>query len=105
MARSWTEVKADAHRQGLTDPERVAEHAGRLMAEVRAHRLADVRKAQHVPQTDLARLMGVTQGRVSKIERGEIDRTELATIRAYVEALGGRLRVVAEFGDEHLTVA
>ena len=41
--------------------------------------------------------MSVTPGRVSQIERGE-----LATIDAvarYVEALGGRLDLIASFGD------
>jgi hypothetical protein len=43
--------------------------------------------------------------RVSAIEHGEVDRTELATLRSYVEALGGKLRVVADFGDTEYTVA
>jgi hypothetical protein len=46
--------------------------------------------------------MGVSPGRVSQIERGE-----LATIDAvarYIEALGGRLDLVASFGDHTLTV-
>jgi hypothetical protein len=33
--------------------------------------------------------MHVTQRRVSAVERGELDRTELGTVVAYVEALGG----------------
>jgi hypothetical protein len=47
--------------------------------------------------------MGVTPGRVSQVERGE-----LATIEAvarYIEALGGQLDLVARFGDHTLTVA
>jgi len=43
--------------------------------------------------------MGVSQSRVSSIERGEMSRTELGTLDAYVSAMGGRLRVVAEFED------
>ncbi|MGC0376064.1 hypothetical protein RKD28_003580 [Streptomyces sp. SAI-229] len=48
---------------------------------------------------------GVVAQRVSAIEHGELDRAEVATLRAYVEALGGRLRVVADFGDAEYTVA
>ena len=44
--------------------------------------------------------MGVTQPRVSAIERGELDTVTLSTLRAYVHALGGKLRVVADFGDQ-----
>jgi hypothetical protein len=43
--------------------------------------------------------MGVRQPRVSAIERGELDVVTLSTLRAYVRALGGSLRVVADFGD------
>lgn len=45
--------------------------------------------------------MGVSQRRVSAIEHGaeQATRTILA---AYVAALGGRLRLIAEFEDESL---
>jgi hypothetical protein len=49
--------------------------------------------------------MGVSAPRVSAIEHGDIDRAELVTLRSYGEALGGRLRVVADFGDTEFTVA
>jgi predicted XRE-type DNA-binding protein len=48
--------------------------------------------------------MHVSQARVSKIERGDLTHTELGTLTAYVEALGGTLRVVADFGTETITV-
>ena len=44
--------------------------------------------------------MGVTQARVSRIEKGELTRSEVDTLAAYVRALGGRLKIVADFGDE-----
>jgi DNA-binding XRE family transcriptional regulator len=66
---------------------------------VRAWHLAQVRAEQDRTQGDLARVMGVSQPRVSALERGELDTVTLATLRAYVHALGGRLRVVADFGD------
>jgi hypothetical protein len=46
--------------------------------------------------------MGVSSGRVSQIERGEV--STLDSIVRYVEALGGRLDVVASFDDHTLTV-
>jgi Helix-turn-helix domain len=48
--------------------------------------------------------MDVSQVRVSQIENGDIDRTEVGTLRSYVEALGGRLRIVAEIGDTAVTI-
>ncbi|HET8661202.1 MAG TPA: XRE family transcriptional regulator [Micromonosporaceae bacterium] len=67
---------------------------------VRAWHLAQVRTEQDRTQDEVARVMGVTQPRVSAIERGELDTVTLSTLRAYVRALGGRLRVVADFGDQ-----
>lgn len=74
-----------------------------LMARQSGCRLAEERKRQGLTQAQLAEVMGVTPGRVSQIERGE-----LATIEAiarYIHALGGRLDLVASFGDHTVTVA
>jgi hypothetical protein len=46
--------------------------------------------------------MRVSPGRVSRIERGEL--ATIDTVTRYVEALGGRLDLVASFGDHTLTV-
>jgi hypothetical protein len=46
---------------------------------------------------------GVSQRRVSAIEHGEEQATR-GTLAAYVAALGGRLRLVAEFEDESLAL-
>jgi hypothetical protein len=37
-------------------------------------------------------------------ERAKVDASELRTLAAYVTALGGRLKVVADFGDERLVI-
>ncbi|MBB4688536.1 hypothetical protein [Amycolatopsis jiangsuensis] len=42
---------------------------------------------------------------MSKLEKGDLDHTQVGTLDAYVTALGGHLRVVAEFDDETLTLA
>ena len=68
-----------------------------------AYRLAEIRKRRGLTQTDVARQMGVSQRRVSAIEHGAEQATR-ATLAAYVAALGGRLRLVAEFEDESLAV-
>lgn len=67
---------------------------------VRAWNLAQVRAEQDRTQEEVAHAMGVRQPRVSAIERGELDVVTLSTLRAYVRALGGSLRVVADFGDQ-----
>jgi|SRR5215470_1030098 len=77
----------------------------RLLSQIRAHKLAEVRKSQGETQVGVARRMGVTEARVSAIEHGEISRSEVDTLAAYVEALGGKLKLVADFGDSTVIVA
>jgi hypothetical protein len=47
--------------------------------------------------------MGVTPGRVSQIELGQLATVE--AVAGYVEGLGGRLDLIASFGDHTLTLA
>lgn len=55
-------------------------------------------------QAQLARTMGVSQARVSKIERGDVTRNEVDTLRAYVAAFGGRLEIVAAFAGDRMVL-
>ena len=104
MAKSWKKVRAELVDSGLLDEQRVATHRKILEDAVRAQHLADVRKAQGETQVEVAKLMNVSQSRVSKIERGDIAHTEIATLQSYVEALGGRLEVTAKFADHSIVV-
>jgi transcriptional regulator with XRE-family HTH domain len=63
------------------------------MARQSGQRLADERKQRGLTQAQLAEVMGVTPGRVSQIERGQLSAIE--AIARYVQALGGRLDLVA----------
>ena len=56
-------------------------------------------------QVELAKELSVTQNRVSAIERGDIDHTQVDTLRRYVQALGGKLEVAVSFGDESFKIA
>jgi DNA-binding XRE family transcriptional regulator len=101
--RTHEEVRGEFVKTGQ-DEAAVAEFKEEALAEVRAHRLADVRQQHGLTQTDLADRLHISQTAVSKIERGELVRSELSTIRKYVEALGGRLEIIADFGDERLVL-
>jgi predicted transcriptional regulator len=104
MARYWKDVRTEALARGRIKEEEIAEYRRQMLAEVRAHRLAEIREAAGLNQTEVAGRLGVSQSRVSRIERGAMDHTELATIRAYIGALGGELELVAKFEDERITV-
>lgn len=72
------------------------------MKQLRAFRLAEMRRRLGITQAQVAARMGITQGRVSAIEHAKPGTTELRTLAAYVEALGGRLEIIADFGDQRL---
>jgi len=57
--------------------------------------LRDLRQAHHLTQERMAALLGVAQENVSRIER----RADLllSTLASYVAAMGGKLRLIAEF--------
>jgi predicted transcriptional regulator len=80
-------------------------HKKRMVDEVRAYRLRELREASELTQVELAGRLHVSQNRVSRIEQGDIDRAQVDTLRKYVEALGGRLRVEVELGDERIQIA
>jgi len=82
------------------DEKRVAAIESEIRQEIRAVRLREIRAAYAITQTALARQLKVSQNRVSRIERGDIDRTQLETLRRYIEALGGELTIEATFGSE-----
>lgn len=99
--RKWSDVRAD--RTDLTE-EGLAEARRQLLAERAAYALAEIRKQAGLTQTDVAQAMGISQNRVSVIERGELAHTELETIRAYIEALGGHVRLVADFAGHSVDI-
>lgn len=59
--------------------------------------LRDLRKAMDKTQAKMAKALGIKQEGVSRIEK----RSDLllSTLRGYVEAMGGELRLIAEFPD------
>src|SRR5215813_7547649 len=66
--------------------------------------LRELRQAQQLTQERMAKLLGVEQENVSRLER----RADLllSTLSSYVAAMGGKLRLIAEFPNRKpVTVA
>ena len=78
--------------------------AAALVARNRARTLAVQRTRLGLTQAEVAERMGVRQERVSAIERAEPGATEVRTLAGYVEALGGRLEIIADFGEERVVL-
>lgn len=88
----------------LARREEVSAAEEQLCEEIRAHRLAEIRKSRHLTQQQVAAQMGVTAARVSQVEHGQLDRAVIWRLAGYVEALGGHLELVAKFGDERIVI-
>jgi DNA-binding XRE family transcriptional regulator len=76
------------------------EGAQRVLAEAQAWRLVELRRERGFTQAQVAERMGVSKGRVSQIEGGQVSGTDV--VARYVEALGGSLVMVAVFDDGEL---
>lgn len=100
-SRSWKEVRADRP----PNEARVAKHVARMKAEQQAHKLREIRVEQGVTQKELAERMELTQPTISALEAGDLERSGLATLRAYVEALGGSIEVTANFGSQRVILS
>lgn len=95
----------DLLRERPGDREAQAKHKERMLAEVRAYKLRELRELLAMTQTDVAQTLEISQKRVSEIERGQVDRTKVDTLRRYADALGGTLKVEVQVGDETYQIA
>lgn len=71
-----------------------------MLAEMPIHAL---RRARQLSQEEIAEILDIKQGSVSKLER----RTDLyiSTLRRYIEAMGGELELQAHFPEGSVTIA
>lgn len=76
---------------------------GEMLDHARGWRLAELRKRREMTQDQVASRMGVSVARVSQIEAGQVATQEV--LARYIAALGGTLKLIADFGDEQLKVA
>jgi transcriptional regulator with XRE-family HTH domain len=91
MARKWSEVRRK-HPPEVEDRIR-----GRVKAAARVMMLHQLREARKLTQVNLAKALKINQGAVSTMEK----RTDMyvSTLRNYIEALGGNLKITAEFPE------
>ncbi len=91
MARNFTELRAKM------EPERRERVEKRVQEALRAMPLDGLREARELTQTQLAQVLQVSQGAVSKVER----RADMyiSTLRSYVRAIGGDLQIRAIFPE------
>lgn len=89
MARNFNELR---RKMSPAAQERSRKRAEELIAQMA---LDELREAQRMTQEHLARLLGVNQSAISKMER----RTDMyiSTLQSIIEAMGGKLKIQAVF--------
>lgn len=68
--------------------------------------LRTLRDAVGKTQVDVAKQSQIDQADVSRLEsRSDFEDCQVATLRRYIEALGGSLELVAQFGDKRISIS
>ena len=86
-------------------PALVDAHKEHMRAQVRAYRLRELRESLHLTQSELAAELQVSQNRVSTIERGDLAKAQLDTLRRYVQTLGGTMYLEIQLRDATFKIA
>jgi len=94
----WRDIRSAG---GKVSEKQLAEIDAAVAEEASSFRV--LREALGITQTELAQLANMTQSEVSKFETRDDHRIE--RMREMVEALGGKLEVIAVIGDKRVRVA
>ena len=78
---------------------RIDELNRELLAEMPLHEL---RRARALTQRDMAKMVKVNQPAVSKLEQWAD--VYVSSLRSYIEAVGGKLKIVAEFPEGEVAI-
>jgi transcriptional regulator with XRE-family HTH domain len=96
MATKWRDIR------GTFSPEVEADIKQRVNDAAGVMTLYQLREARSLTQVNLARVLQVNQGAVSRMEK----RTDMyvSTLRSYIQAMGGQLQVKAIFPEGEVQI-
>lgn len=95
----WGTVREGMIESGQITEEGVQQARVEREAYVAGYRLGELRNQTGMTQVQLANSLGISQARVSAMECGDVDALTIASIRSYVDALGGTVQLVASVDD------
>ena len=90
-------------KRGITD-DQMNKARSETQAVIDAFNLKEARKVSNMTQVEVARLIGVSQNRVSRMENGDMNAMSIDSLRRYVAALGGNLTLVADLPSGRVTL-
>lgn len=97
MAKKFRDI---VEQMPIERRQRIEEHTRQLMAEMP---LQELRKALQLTQQQVAAMLSMNQAAISKME-GQTD-MYVSTLRRFIEAMGGELRIVAHFPQGQVEIS
>jgi transcriptional regulator with XRE-family HTH domain len=97
MAKSFRTLR---DKMGLERRTQNEQRATEMLVELA---LQDLRKSLHLTQEQVAEMMQMNQAAISKMERQ--NDIYVSTLRRFVSALGGKLKLVASFPDKEVVIS
>jgi DNA-binding XRE family transcriptional regulator len=96
MAHKWRDIRR------TLSPEQEEATRQYVKSVVEAVTLNQLREARSLTQANLASVLGVNQGSVSKMEK----RTDMyvSTLRSFIQAMGGQLQIRAVFPEGEVEI-
>ncbi len=96
MAHKWRDIRR------TLSPEQEEATRQYVKSVVEAVTLNQLREARSLTQANLASVLGVNQGSVSKMEK----RTDMyiSTLRSFIQAMGGQLQIKAVFPEGEVEI-
>lgn len=101
---SLEQMRADAIARGQVTEESLAEARAEQDAYETGYHLAELRKQAGMTQKAVAKALNVSQARISGLENGDLNALTLASVRRYLSAIGGSVRLVASVDDTEVTL-
>jgi len=96
MSHKWRDIRR------TLSPEKEEETRQYVKSVVEAVTLNQLREARSLTQANLAIILGINQGSVSKMEK----RTDMyvSTLRSFIQAMGGQLQIKAIFPEGEVQI-
>ncbi len=96
MAKSFKELRE------RMSPERQTKVAAKTQTILLQMALQELRQSLGITQAEVAQVLDINQAAISKMERQEDIR--ISSLIRFVEALGGKLKLVASFPDQDVVI-
>lgn len=103
-ARAYDDASAFLGEFFPSDAGQIEAGAAALIAGNRARTLAELRTRLGLTRAQVAARMNVAQDSVSAIEQAELGASEVRTLAGYIEALGGRVEIIADVGGDRVVL-